>query len=134
MGNPDHSATAINFVTMPQSFDYNKFEKFSNLADEISAKCEVLVVILDWYGFEFSIKGALKENTGQKTQLIYKKLKLLITEKFRSHFKVTLGIRAIKLTWWNRFSKKWRETLLYVLTSQTIYLANLDSATAGVTS
>ena len=58
MGNPDHSATAINFVTMPQSFDYNKFEKFSNVADEISAKvlssfleCEVLVVILDWYGF-----------------------------------------------------------------------------------
>ena len=54
MGNPDHSATAINFVTMPQSFDYNKFEKFSNVADEISAKvlssfleCEVLVVILD---------------------------------------------------------------------------------------
>ena len=46
----------------------------------------------------FQLK-VLKENTGQKTQLIYKKLKLLITEKFRSHFKVALGIRTIKATW-----------------------------------
>ena len=26
-------------------------------------------------------------------------------KKFKSHFKVTLGIRTIKTSWWNRFSK-----------------------------
>ena len=67
MGNPDHGATAVNFMAILQSIDYSKFERFSNVAE---------------------IKGA--ENTGQKTQLIYRKLKLLITENFQSHFKVTL--------------------------------------------
>ena len=77
----------------------------------------------------------LKENAGQKTQLIHRELKLLITENFQSHFKVTLRIRTIKPTWWNTFSKKWRELLPYVLTScQTICLANLDGATDRVTS
>ena len=68
MGNPDHGATAVNFMAILQSIDYSKFERFSNVAE---------------------IKGAEK-NTGQKTQLIYRKLKLLITENFQSHFKVTL--------------------------------------------
>ena len=77
MGNPDHGATAVNFMAILQSIDYSKFERFSNVAE---------------------IKGAEK-NTGQKTQLIYRKLKLLITEKFQSHFKVALGIRTIKTTW-----------------------------------
>ena len=76
MGNPDHGATAINFMAILQSIDYSKFERFSNVAE---------------------IKGAEK-NTGQKTQLIYRKLKLLITEKFQSHFEVILGIRTIKTT------------------------------------
>ena len=76
MGNPDHGATAVNFMAILQSIDYSKFERFSNIAE---------------------IKGAEK-NTGQKTQLIYRKLKLLITEKFQSHFKVILGIRTIKTT------------------------------------
>ena len=72
----------------------------------------------------------LKENAGQKAQLIYRKLKLLIIKNFKSHFKVTLRIRTIKPTWWNTFSKKWRELLPHVLTScQTICLANLDGAT-----
>ena len=72
----------------------------------------------------------LKENAGQKTQLIYKKLKPMITENFQSNFKVILRIRTIKPTWWNTFSKKWRELLPCVLSScQTIYLANLDGAT-----
>ena len=42
---------------------------FSNVADEISAKllsnfleCEVLVVIPDRYGFDFSIKGAERKH------------------------------------------------------------------------
>ena len=69
----------------------------------------------------FQLK-VLKGNTGQKTQLIYRKLKLLITEKFQSDFKLALGLRTIKTTWRIRFSKKWRETLPCVLTSsQTIY-------------
>ena len=76
MGNPDHGATAVNFMAILQSIDYSKFERFSNVAE---------------------IKGAEK-NTGQKTQLIYRKLKLLITEKFQSHFEVILGIRTIKTT------------------------------------
>ena len=72
----------------------------------------------------------LKENAGQKAQLIYRKLKLLIIKNFKSHFKVTLRIRTIKPTWWNTFSKKWRELLPHVLTScQTICLANLDGGT-----
>ena len=54
MGNPDHGATAVNFMAILQSIDYSKFERFSNVAE---------------------IKGAEK-NTGQKTQLIYRKLKL----------------------------------------------------------
>ena len=76
MGNPDHGAIAVNFMAILQSIDYSKFERFSNVAE---------------------IKGAEK-NTGQKTQLIYRKLKLLITEKFQSHFEVILGIRTIKTT------------------------------------
>ena len=74
-------------------------ESFSNVADEISAKllssffeCEVLVVVSDQHGFEFK---ELKENNGQKTQRIYMRLTLLITEKSQSHFKVTLGIQTI---------------------------------------
>ena len=64
MRNPDHGATAINFIAILQSIDYNKFERFSNVADEISAKllpsfleCELLVVIPDRYGFKFTVKG-----------------------------------------------------------------------------
>ena len=45
MGNPDHGATAVNFMAILQSIGYSKFERFSNVAE---------------------IKGAEK-NTGQKT-------------------------------------------------------------------
>ena len=77
MGNPDHGTTAINFMVILESIDYNKFERFSNLADEVSAKllasfldCEVLVVIPDRYCFEFSIKGAeRKHRTEDSTQI-----------------------------------------------------------------
>ena len=72
MENPDHGATAI-FMAILQSIHYNKFERFSNVADEISAKLisnfleyEVLAATSDRYSFEFSI-NVLKENTGQKT-------------------------------------------------------------------
>ena len=57
MGNLDHGTAAVNFMAILQSIDYNKFESFSNVADEISAKlltcffkCEVLFVISDrWF-------------------------------------------------------------------------------------
>ena len=77
MRNPDRGATAINFIAILRSTVYNKFERFSNVADEISAKslssfleCEVLVVIADRYGFEFSIKGAeRKHRTEDSTRI-----------------------------------------------------------------
>ena len=54
MGNLDHGAPVINFKATLRSIDYNKFERFSNVADKISAKllssfleCYVLVVIPD---------------------------------------------------------------------------------------
>ena len=53
-----------------------------------------------------------------------------------SYFKVTSGTRTIKTTWWNhgeiRFPKI--ETLLYILTSQTIHFSNLDDAEYHLTS
>ena len=69
MGNLDHGTTTSNFMAILQYIDYNNFERFSNVADEISAKllsifleCEVLVVIPDRYGFEFSITGAERKH------------------------------------------------------------------------
>ena len=45
--------------------DYSKFERFSNEADEVSAKLlpsyleyELLVLVTDWHVFEFSKKAA----------------------------------------------------------------------------
>ena len=74
--NPDLGATGTNFMVILQAIDYSKFERFSNVADEIAAKLlssfleyEVLVVVTDRYDFEFSIK-LLKEKAGQKTLLI----------------------------------------------------------------
>ena len=58
MGNAD-------LIAILQSIDYSKFERFSNVPDEISAKllsssleCEVLVAVTDGYDFEFSIEAA----------------------------------------------------------------------------
>ena len=88
MENPGLGAAVTDFISILESIDYSKFEWFSNVADEISAKLllsvfdfEVLVVNPEQYDFEFSIK-LLKENAGRKTQLIYRKLKLLVTGKF----------------------------------------------------
>ena len=65
MGNPDLVAIVTFFMAILQSINYSKFERFSNVADEISAKllsnfleCEVLVVAPDRCDFEFSIKPA----------------------------------------------------------------------------
>ena len=65
MGNPDLSATVTDFMAILQSADYSKFERFSNVADEISSKlissfleCELLVAVTNGYDFEFSIETA----------------------------------------------------------------------------
>ena len=80
-----------------ESTAYNKFKRFSNVADEISAKLlssfleyEVPVVIPDRYDIEFSIKAA--ERKGQtETQLICRKLELLINEKVPMSYQCFLG-------------------------------------------
>ena len=65
---PDLGATVMDFMAILESIDYSKFERFSNVADEISVKllssfleCEVLVVVPDRCDFEFSIKAAKKK-------------------------------------------------------------------------
>ena len=67
MGNPGLGATVTDFIAILQSFDYSKFERFSNVADEISTKllssfleCEVLVAVTDEYDFEFPTEVAKK--------------------------------------------------------------------------
>ena len=52
MGNPDLGATVTDFIAILRSIDYSKFERFSNVADEISTKLlssflesEVLVAV-----------------------------------------------------------------------------------------
>ena len=50
LGNPDLGATVNDFMALMQSIDYSKFKRFSNVADEISAKlrfleCEVRVAV-----------------------------------------------------------------------------------------
>ena len=62
MRNPYLGATVMDFMAIIESIDYSKFERFSNVADEISAKflsrfleCEVMVVVPDQYDFTFSI-------------------------------------------------------------------------------
>ena len=53
MGNPELGATVTDFKAILHSIDYSKFERFSNVANEISTKllssfrkCEVLLVVL----------------------------------------------------------------------------------------
>ena len=54
MGNPVFSATVTDFMTILQSIDYKQFDRFSNVADEISInllssflECEMLVLVSD---------------------------------------------------------------------------------------
>ena len=61
----DLDATVADFIAILQSIDYSKFERFFNVADEISTKllssfleCEELVVVPGQCDFGFSIKAA----------------------------------------------------------------------------
>ena len=54
MGNPDIGATVTDFMAILKSTDYSKFEIFSNISYEISAKllssfleCEMLFLVPD---------------------------------------------------------------------------------------
>ena len=89
-----------------ESIDYKKFERFSIAADEISAKllssfleCEVLIVVPDPCDFKFSIKAAerklpLEDSTHMQ------EIEIIGNRKVpQCHFKVTVGIQTIKLTW-----------------------------------
>ena len=60
MRNLDLGATVMDFMAVLKSTDYNKLERSSNVADEISAnllssflKCEMLVVVPDRHNFKF---------------------------------------------------------------------------------
>ena len=109
MGNPDLGATGTNFMVILQSIDYSKFERFSNVAEEISFKFlskflsnfleyEVLVVDIDRYVFQFSIKVAeRKRRTEDSTHI--QEIEIINNRNVQSHFKVTLVIRTIKPTW-----------------------------------
>ena len=99
MKNPYLGAIVMDFMPMLKFIDYNKFKRFPNAADEISAKlapsfleCEVLVVVPDRYYFKFPIKAAeRKRRTDDSTHM--HEIEIIGNEK------VTLGIRTIKQTW-----------------------------------
>ena len=85
--------------------DYSKFERFSNVADEVSAKLllsfleyEMLVVVTDRYDFEFSIKAADRKRRTENPAHT-REIEIIDNRNVHSHFKVTSGIRTIKATW-----------------------------------
>ena len=87
---------------------YSNFERFSNVADEVPAtllpsflKYEVLVVVIDWYDFEFSIKTADRKYQTEDSAHV-KEIEIIDNRNFHSHFKVYLGIRTIKTAWLNQ--------------------------------
>ena len=110
MGNLDQGATDINFMALLQSIDCNKLERFSNVADKISAKIlssfleyEVLVVIRDRYGLEFSIKGDERKHGTEYSPHI-QEIEIIDCRKVSTSFQSYL-FEQQKTTWWNRFSK-----------------------------
>ena len=92
-------------MTILQSTDYSKFERFSNVADELSARlvssfleCEVLVAVHHRYDFEFLIKAFERKRRTEDSNHIHE-IEIIDNQKVKYHFKVTLGIRTIKSTW-----------------------------------
>ena len=87
---------------MLNEIEINKYSLPSLMGNpDLGATVSDFIAILQ--SIDYSKK--LKENAGQRTQLICRKLKLLIAKNFESHFKVNLGTRTIKPSWWNSFSK-----------------------------
>ena len=97
-------------MALLQSIDCNKLERFSNVADKISAKLlssfleyEVLVVIRDRYGLEFSIKGDERKHGTEYSPHI-QQIEIIDSRKVSTSFQSYL-FEQQKTTWWNRFSK-----------------------------
>ena len=97
MGNPDPRATATDFMAILQSTDYSKFERFSNVADEISTKllssflkCEVLVRVTDGYDFQFSVEVAEKKH-GTEDSTHMQEIEIIDSQKFPKSFQSYLG-------------------------------------------
>ena len=60
-----------------ESIDCSQFQRFSNVADEISSKllssffeCEVLVTVTDGYNFEFSAEAAERKRQTEDSTYI----------------------------------------------------------------
>ena len=120
MGNSDHGATAVDFMAILQSIDYNKFKRFSIVVDEISAKslssfieCEVLVLNSDRYGFEFSIKGAERKHRTEDSTHI-QGIEIFDNRKVPKSFQSYLGNSNNRNNLVILFFQKRRETLWYV--------------------
>ena len=100
-----------------ESIDYNKFEGFSNVVDEISAKflssfreCEVLVVVSDRNDFEFSIKAAeRKRRTEDSTHI--QETEIIYNRKVPKSFQIYLGNSNNKSFLVKYVSYKWRKTI-----------------------
>ena len=112
-----HGATVTYFMAILQSIDYNKFEGFSNVADEISLKflssfreCEVLVVVSDRNDFEFSIKAAeRKRRTEDSTHI--QETEIIYNRKVPKSFQIYLGNSNNKSFLVKYVSYKWRKTI-----------------------
>ena len=97
MGNLDLGATLTDFMAILQSTDYSKFERFSNVADEISTKllssflkCEVLVGVTDGYDFQFSVEVAEKKH-GTEDSTHMQEIEIIDSQKFPKSFQSYLG-------------------------------------------
>ena len=97
MGNSDLGAIATDFIAILQSIDSSKFERFSNVADEITTKllssflkCELLVAVTDGYDFEFSIEAVeTKRRKDDSTHM--QKTEMVDSQKFLKSFQSYLG-------------------------------------------
>ena len=112
MENPDLGATITDFMVILQPLDYNKFERFSNVADEISTKllssfleCEVLVAVTDGYDFEFSReaaerKGRTEDSTHTQHRNItfrcMQEIEIIDSQNIPKSFQSYFGISNIK--------------------------------------
>ena len=99
---PDLCATVTDFMAILESIDYNKFERLSNVADEISTKLlssflkgEVSDGVSDGYDVEFSMEAAERKRRTEDSTLM-EKIEIINSQKFPKSFQSYL---------WNSNSK-----------------------------
>ena len=97
MRNLDLGVTVMDSMAILASIDYSNFEKFSNVADDISAKllssfleCEVLVAVPDRYDFEFLIKAAERKRRVEDSAHI-QEIQIFGNRKVPTSFQSYLG-------------------------------------------